>query len=172
MLLGQGVIQRGLIDNTKQQFLWFVYKHMHKCACTCACVHLRQQLTLWKDVKRIKSHTQRDLGDADLMLYMGYGGGDGGGVAYNPVVCGRNNESKLSVCFFSNRGWSPKFATRLNIIITNALYSIFWQDWITNDLYNSFQYFKHSKILICRMNLSFQIVKHLNGNIQVFDYNF
>ena len=33
------------------------------------------------------------------MLYMG--GDGGGGVAYNPVICGRNNESKLSLCFFS-----------------------------------------------------------------------
>ena len=37
----------------------------------------------------------------------------------------------------TRRGWSPKFATGLNIIIKSALYSIFWQDWIKNNLYNS-----------------------------------
>ena len=38
------------------------------------------------------------------MLYMGVECKaciTGGGVAYSPVVCGRNDESKLSLCFFS-----------------------------------------------------------------------
>ena len=30
------------------------------------------------------------------------------------------------------RGWSPKFETGINIIIKSALYSVFWQDSITN----------------------------------------
>ena len=41
----------------------------------------------------------------------------------------------------SNRGWSPKFETGINIIIKSALYSIFWQDSITNIKINSFQIF-------------------------------
>ena len=39
------------------------------------------------------------------------------------------------------RGWSPKFETGINIIIKSALYSIFWQDSITNIKINSFQIF-------------------------------
>ena len=38
------------------------------------------------------------------MLYMGVPvqiGLTGGGVAYNPAVCGNNDEWKLSLCFFS-----------------------------------------------------------------------
>ena len=40
-----------------------------------------------------------------------------------------------------HRGWSPKFETGINIIIKSALYSIFWQDSITNIKINSFQIF-------------------------------
>ena len=39
------------------------------------------------------------------------------------------------------RDWSPKFETGINIIIKSALYSIFWQDSITNIKINSFQIF-------------------------------
>ena len=42
---------------------------------------------------------------------------------------------------YSHRGWSPKFETGINIIIKSALYSIFWQDSITNIKINSFQIF-------------------------------
>ena len=41
----------------------------------------------------------------------------------------------------SLKDWSPKFETGINIIIKSALYSIFWQDSITNIKINSFQIF-------------------------------
>ena len=39
------------------------------------------------------------------------------------------------------RDWSPKFETGISIIIKSTLYSIFWQDSITNIKINSFQIF-------------------------------
>ena len=65
------------------------------------------------------------------------------------------------------RDWLPKFETGLDFIIKSALYSIFWQDWITNDLNNSFQYFRPFFFLL---NHSNQLL--FRFPIQVFDCNF
>ena len=40
-----------------------------------------------------------------------------------------------------NRDWLPKFETVINIIIKSVLYSIFWQDSITNIKIDSYQIF-------------------------------
>ena len=47
----------------------------------------------------------------------------------------------LNVQPLKPRDWSPKFETGINIIIKSTLYSIFWQDSITNIKINSFQIF-------------------------------
>ena len=70
------------------------------------------------------------------------------------------------------RGWSPKFATGLNIIIISALYQ--FSDKIGLQILYSI-HFSISKgfliYLICGMNSSFQVVKHFNDNIFLFHFN-
>ena len=67
------------------------------------------------------------------------------------------------------RDWLPKFEIGLNFIIKSALFSIFWQYWITNDLNNSFQCFRTSFFLL---NHSNQYKLLFWFRIQVFDRNF
>ena len=47
-----------------------------------------------------------------------------------PLVAGPQKPQKLTTS--KTRGWSPKFETGINIIIKSALYSIFWQNSITD----------------------------------------
>ena len=52
----------------------------------------------------MKSYTKKDLGGADLMMYVGVHDKrsiTGGGVAYRGVVCEKNDELKLSLVFYS-----------------------------------------------------------------------
>ena len=76
---------------------------------------------------------------------------------------------KVIVMHIVHRVWSPKFETGLNFIIKSALYSIFWQYWITDDLNNSFQCFKTSFFLLNHSN-QYQLLFWFR--IQVFDPNF
>jgi len=57
-----------------------------------------------KSLKKMYSHTDEDLGSADLMLYMGFDGpnwSQGGGIAYGPVVCepGYNKYKQSINCY-------------------------------------------------------------------------
>ena len=58
------------------------------------------------------------------------------------------------------KNWCPKFATVINIIKKEHLYSNFWQDWITNMFMNSYRNFRRlfsfQLFQICHMNTSFQ----------------
>ena len=58
-----------------------------------------------------------------------------------PLIESGRKKITQFVLNFSSRGWSPKFETGINIIIKSALYSILWQDSITNIKINSFQIF-------------------------------
>ena len=55
--------------------------------------------------------------------------------------CRSWSKNEITYFYHAHRGWSPKYETGINIIIKSALYSIFWQNSITNIKINSFQIF-------------------------------